>query len=677
MTKIEYDYEAQKKLAVPLGKREIYPSAGAYIAEVLKEHGVTFAFGVPGGHIWHFVDAITRIGIRLVIFGHEQNAVYAGEAYSQVTGKPAVCFGTVGPGAGNAFSPMQQAWLSNSPIIFLAGGHENEHDGLFNTIQESYASEFFKHVTKYATRVFYPHAVKQFVTRGFKICQAAPKGPVAFEMGLDLLLTKDDIREHYWGGYFGQHTEYVPKWRGEDTALPLKNAADPDEVAKAAKLICEAKAPFMIIGDQAAWDKASAQVQEFVELTNIPFTTRRLGRAVVSEKHPNAQRGMPPFRREIDLIITCGLKVGFFDGYAHYWPPTIQVSNCAEQIWTYINTAATLMGSIDICFKQLNDYIKANNMKMAPERAAWTNKCSEATKLAAQRRKEKAYKYGPDHPRYKSKNILHYGYMAQIIREVCEELYDSRVRVIIDGYTMSDFVMPFLQFTRPASCITSNDQAGVGHGVAQAIGAILGDMENNDAVPILALMGDSGMMNAGPDMEVAFRYKLPIVYLVTNNGGWMPGMKYPWYGPNWDNMGDQDVWNGVTQWGEERPREGIEFAKFAESLGGRGMRCDRSEKFKEMLIQAFKIAETEGAVVLDCIMDQHLVNKAVTGPVYVLMYAHIPWDDLPPRGKAVRRTYLADWFPTLKEYPEMPPADNWEPLTEDEFFYTPKSDIFR
>ena len=86
--------------------------------------------------------------------------------------------------------------------------------------------------------------------------------------------------------------------------------------------------------------------------------------------------------------------------------------------------------------------------------------------------------------------------MSQIIREVNEELYGSAVRVAIDGYTMSDFVMPYLQFTRPASCLSANDNAGVGHGVGQGIGAAIGDLENGSRIPFLALMGDSGMMNA-------------------------------------------------------------------------------------------------------------------------------------------------------------------------------------
>nr|HID58597.1 thiamine pyrophosphate-binding protein [Desulfobacterales bacterium] len=679
---IEFDEEAQKKLEVPLGKREIYPSVGKYIAEVLKEQGVTIAFGSPGGHIWHFVDAISRIGIKLIIFGHEQNAVYAGEAYSQVTGKPAVCFGTVGPGTGNSFSAMQQAFLSNSPIIYLAGGIEQEHDNLYNTIQESICAEFFEHVTKWSQRVFYPWSVKQFLTRGFRIAQAAPKGPVAFEMGIDLLLSMDEMRKYYWGGYWPQHANYLPEWRGEETAKPINSGADPLDIEKAAKRIFEAERPFVIIGDYASWDKAGPEIEEFINLTKIPFNTRRIGRAAVSEKHPYHHRGFPRFRNEIDLMIPIGLKVGFFDGYATGWPESIQIAPSQDYVWTYIKTHTTLMGNTKTIMRQLNECIKAKGYdKVSPQREEWVKRCQQSLAEATEARKARAYKYGPDHPRYASKNVLHYGYMSQIIREVNEELYGSAVRVAIDGYTLSDFVMPYLVFTRPSSCITANDQAGVGHGVGQAIGAAIADLEEGgEVIPFLSLMGDSGMMNAMPDISVATQWELPIVYLVTNNSGWMPGMKYPWYGPNWDILGEQDVfgneWMGRKTWGEERTID-IRFDKFVEVVGGHGMLCDRESTFKEDLKTAFGIAEKGTPVIMNCIMDQHLVNKAVTGPVYVLMYAHIPWDELPIRGKHSRRTYLGNWFEGLTDYPEMPPYDPWEPLTEEEMGYAPRDEYFK
>lgn len=681
---IEFDEEAQKQLEVPLGQREMYPTTGKYVAEILREQGITIAWGVPGGHIWHFVDAISRIGIKLIIFGHEQNAVYAAEGYTQVTQSPAVSFGTVGPGTGNAFSAMQQAFLSNSPIIYLGGGIEQEHDRLYNTIQESICAEFFTHVTKWSQRVFYPWSVKQFMTRGFRIATTAPMGPVAFELGVDCLFMKDEARAHYWGAFFPQHADYLPNWRQERTTTPIKSGADPESVERAAKAIMEAKKPFIMLGDYASWDQAGPELEEFVNLTKIPFNTRRIGRAAVSEKHELHHRGFPPFRNEFDLMIPVGLKVGFFDGYAGGWPESIQIAPCDEYVWTYINTKEELVGNTKVVIKQLNDCIKKNGYKVSPEREEWAERCKKSMSDAIESRAARAYKYGPDHPRYKEKDILHYGYCSQIIREVNEELYDSAVRVSIDGYTMSDFVMPYLCFTRPASCITANDQAGVGHGVGQAIGAAIGDLQNGSRIPFLSLMGDSGMCNAGMDIHVAVMYQLPIVYCISNNCGWMPGMKYPWYGPNWDILGEQDIvgskWMGVTTMGEERSID-TRFDKLTDVFAGNGpvlgMLCNREEKFKEQLKQAFDFAEKTGPVIMNCIMDQHLVNKAVIGPVYSLMYVHIPWDELPLRGKHSRRCTMKGFLPALNDLPEMPIWDSWEPLQEEEFGYEPKLDYFK
>jgi len=218
----------------------------------------------------------------------------------------------------------------------------------------------------------------------------------------------------------------------------------------------------------------------------------------------------------------------------------------------------------------------------------------------------------------------------------------------------------------------------------QAIGAAIGDLQNGSRIPFLSLMGDSGMCNAAMDIHVAVMYHLPIVYCISNNCGWMPGMKYPWYGPNWDILGEQDVvgneWMGVRTMGEERSID-TKFDKLADVFAGNGpvlgMLCNREEKFKEQLKQAYDFAEKNGPVLMNCIMDPHLINKAIVGPVYSLCYAHIPWDEVPLRGKHARRSTLKQWFPELQKLPEMPVFDHWEPLAEEEFGYEPRDEFFK
>ena len=64
-------------------------------------------------------------------------------------------------------------------------------------------------------------------------------------------------------------------------------------------------------------------------------------------------------------------------------------------------------------------------------------------------------------------------------------------------------------------------------------------------------------------------------------------------------------------------------------------------------------------------------------PAYCLMYVHIPWDELPARGRAARKRFLPQWLAGLNNEPDMAYPDAWEPLSDEEFGYAPKKDFFK
>jgi thiamine pyrophosphate-dependent acetolactate synthase large subunit-like protein len=670
MTKlgIEFDLEAQKKLAMPLGQREMYPYPGMYVGESLKEGGVTVAFGVPGGHIWHFLDGISRIGIKTITFAHEQNGVYAAEAYSMVARKVGVCYGTVGPGVGNAVSPINQAWLSRSPIFFICGGHEIEHDKLYNTIQEAYASEVCSTISKWAQRVVYPNTIKQFFTRGLKLAMEFPYGPVVMELGISCLFTPKSANDQIWYGAWGDHATWRPAWRREDTNKPILSQGAPDDIAKAVQTIYAAEKPFGMIGDGAHWADCGEEVLAFYRMAKIPFTTRRLGRGTIDETDPLCMRGMA-FKKEIDLVVPVGVEIGFFDGYGTKWSAAVQIAESSDMIYTYVDTAAAIVGNPKLVAQQMIDYVKANNLTPPPGRDEWIKKCQDADAAGIAKRRAVADKFY-NYPRYKEGKFMHHAVLSQMTVDYIAEKYDNMCRYMIDGYTMSDYVMPYLVCKRSAQIMTASTYAGVGHSVGQSVGCAIAQLEMGDNTPIISFIGDGGMGNAMMDIEVAARYKLPIVYQVTNNDGWMPGMKYNWYGEKWEGLGDQDMlgasWLNIDQLGEERLF--ISYANIAKELGCYSETVTNHDDYVAALDRCFKSAEAGKPAVLDCIMDKHLVNKAVTSPVYALMYQHIPWVDLPERGKRTRRAIWgkAHVFPGLAKYPPMTVPDAMEPFAPEE-----------
>jgi acetolactate synthase-1/2/3 large subunit len=89
------------------------------MAATLAEAGVERMYGVPGGEILDFIDAARRAGIEFVLTRDETTAAFIADAEGFLTGRPAVCVSTLGPGAINMTLGVANAWLDRSPVIAI------------------------------------------------------------------------------------------------------------------------------------------------------------------------------------------------------------------------------------------------------------------------------------------------------------------------------------------------------------------------------------------------------------------------------------------------------------------------------------------------------------------------------------------------------------------------------
>ncbi|MBN1614052.1 MAG: thiamine pyrophosphate-binding protein, partial [Deltaproteobacteria bacterium] len=397
---------------VPMGYREMQPNSSTKIAEALVEHGVKIVFGIQGGHIWQMVDEISNAGIKNITTCSEQTAVYAAEAYSKVTRKPAVCYATVGPGVGNSISAIQQAYFACSPVIFLGGGNAVDTDYL-PVIQPSYVMDLMRFITRWSQRITDTTQIKQFIARAFKDAQIYPKRPIALEMPLGMLLKPPGQ-----AGFYGVDGLWMEKWRDEDTGAAVEPGGDPDLIAKAIKVLWEAKKPLIFAGDGCHWSDAGKALVEFAETAQIPVVTRRIARGCFPETHSlyvDSRAGRKALQAA-DLRLSMGQKVGSFDEFGMGWAPTIQVNESMEQIWTFLKTPVAIVGSPRVVLKQMTEYVKANNIKPPAGREEWVKFCEETQKGGYAERVAKAEKFKDHKP-------VHYGYLAKAVWDVCEEMY--------------------------------------------------------------------------------------------------------------------------------------------------------------------------------------------------------------------------------------------------------------
>ncbi|MFC2035528.1 thiamine pyrophosphate-binding protein [Chloroflexota bacterium] len=631
---------------IPLGMRELHPNPGTYVAQCLKEQGVEVAFGIHGGHVWQIISEMSNAGIKIITVHHEESAVYAAEAYSKVTNKPGVAIGTAGPGMLNMVSPTQQAMLSCSPVILLLGGSAAISDGTYH-LQMASALKSMDGITKWVKRMTTPQQIKHLITKAFKDAQAYPKGPIALEFSIGRTPIPAVPGP-------GDHIYYTEQWRGEETSKPIPVGGAPELVEMAVKRVYEAKKPVIFAADGVHWSGAWNELVEFAELAQIPTSSRRLGRGSMPEVHPLyvstsvARRSLG----ESDLLLVMGMKVGGFDDMGVGWPECIQINESPEHIWTFLKTAVAIVGSPKVVLRQMIDYIKANNLKPPAGRVEWVRQLQEAHKANLARLQARAEKYKDSKP-------VHWGYLGKVLGDIVEKRYGGMNRIMVDGFTISGFAPQFIKARYSGQQMDSSEQGGVGHGIGMAIGAALADPESKKH-PVVALMGDSGVGLAGFDIETAARYHLPIVYLVTNNDGWLTAIKNLIHGKDWTGMGPQD-----REYGQAFLPD-IRYDKMFEETGCHGEWVTEPDQIRDALERAFTAAEGGKPAVVNVKMDNRVAHHILWGAGLRGITVQIPWEGISKAEKALRRKYWDfDW--DAAGIPELPiHEDIWEPLTDEE-----------
>src|SRR3546814_1014460 len=95
--------------------------ASDLLVRCLEREGITHIFGVPGEENADFMMSLAGSSIRFVLTRHEQGAAFMAEVYGRLTGEPAVCLGTLGPGATNLITGVADANMARCPLPAIPG----------------------------------------------------------------------------------------------------------------------------------------------------------------------------------------------------------------------------------------------------------------------------------------------------------------------------------------------------------------------------------------------------------------------------------------------------------------------------------------------------------------------------------------------------------------------------
>jgi acetolactate synthase-1/2/3 large subunit len=480
-----------------------------YIAECLRQEGVTKVFGQCGHTNYALIDACHRLGIEYVSFRHEQMAAHAADAYFRVTHKLAVLNVHLSPGMTNALTGVATAAADSTPMVVITGNtpsyhHAREpHQGIRFHADAS-QGDIYRPICKRVWRVDDAKFLQDVMPRALNVAQTGRPGAVLLDIPMDV---------------FSAHID--PPQQETSTRRPEygRSLGAPDGVAEAAHLLLTAKAPAIFAGNGVLLSEAWDELRALAEALATPVATTLMAKGAFPEDHALAcgmtgiwgTRVANETMRAADVLLAIGTAFGEADcsswrpEHTFAIPPTklIQIDIDPQEIGKLYPVTVGLVGDAKAVLKQLVEAIEREAPALDLAKAT-----AEARTADLDRRRTAWHKELEASQRDNGVPI----HPARLLQEIAKAAPDDAIYVTDVGWNKNGAGQQL--FARhPQTFITSGGLATMGFAPAAAIGAKIGAPDR----PVICLVGDGGFLSVCGAMTTAVELGIPVVWIVFNN----------------------------------------------------------------------------------------------------------------------------------------------------------------
>lgn len=236
--------------------------ASDLLVSCLEEEGIEYIFGVPGEENADFMMSLEQSSrIRFVLTRHEQGAAFMAEIYGRLSGNPAGCLGTLGPGATNLITGVADSNMDRAPMLVLTGQgstirlHKESHQ-IMDVVS------MFKPVTKWATTIRHPDTIPEIVRKAVRLARTEKPGAVHIELPEDIA-SMETLKQ-----------PMIPR-------RFRRSVPDSKIIEQAYSMIREAKRPIIIAGNGCIRKRASRQLRLFCEKTGVGVVSTFMAKGCV------------------------------------------------------------------------------------------------------------------------------------------------------------------------------------------------------------------------------------------------------------------------------------------------------------------------------------------------------------------------------------------------------------
>lgn len=460
------------------------------IAQILRMEGVDFIGCVPYQPL---LEAAAIAGIRPIIFRQEGTGIHMVDGYSRVTNghRIGVFMMQNGPGAENGFGGVAQAYAESVPILLLPAGMARQRRGVHPNF---YPTRSYETITKWCEEINLVERVPELMRRAFAKLRSGRPGPVLLEIPQDVAVG-----------------EFRPEWLDYTPPPRLRQAGDPEAVARAAQALLAAQRPIIHAGQGVLYAEATDELVQLAEFLQAPVMTTLPGKSAFPEHHPLAVGASGPsttlgvhrFLTRADLVFGVGCSFTRTN-FAVSIPPgktIVHTTNDEDAINKDYRCDFPVLGDAKLVLRQLLEALKAQagapravdttlHQDIKATKAEWLGQWMH--KLTATTRPINPYRVVWD--------LLHTVDLDNVI--VTHESGSAR-----------EYMVPFWEARHPRSFIGWGKSTQLGYSLGLAMGAKLAAPEKQ----VINVMGDMAFSTVGLDIETAVRCHIPILTIVLNN----------------------------------------------------------------------------------------------------------------------------------------------------------------
>ncbi|QFG26143.1 thiamine pyrophosphate-binding protein [Actinomadura sp. WMMB 499] len=529
------------------------------ILQLFEAEGIDTIFGIPDPNFVHLFHLAEERGWNVVAPHHEASAGFMAEAVSRMTGKAAVCIGTLGPGMANMAPAVQCAKVENSPVIFLGGQRARitEQRVRRGRIQFVKQSELFEPSVKYAASIEYADQTDEVIREGLRKALTGTPGPVYIEYPSHVIQEELD----------------VPEATPPAAYRLVGQTAGAEQVAEAARLIRAAKQPVILVGHGVHTSRSGAAVRALAEKMACPLIQTSGGTSYIEGMEDRTfPYGFSPSAIEAvvksDLCLALGTELG---EPVHYGRGRHWVENEANRTWILVEQDAEaigvnrpidvpLVGDLRAVVPQLTEALGDEPRKPSPELEGWIAKDAERLAELADTAPSGM---SPVHP-------------ARLVVEATKAFPSDGI-MVRDGGATTIYQWTYSQ-AKPHDVMWNQNFGHLGTGLPYAVGASVADGGRR---PVMLVTGDSSFMFHIAELETAARLNLPLVCVVAVDYAW--GLEVGVYKRTF-GQGSRETgvhWSTKTR-----------LDKVGEGFGCHGEHVERDEDIAPAIKRAFASGKT-------------------------------------------------------------------------------------